>query len=79
MLNGATAVFDGQRTPIPSDVPSCGKATVSAKLIAPATAGVYTLQWDMVNENITWFSTQGVATGDRTVNVQVGPPGKMAK
>src|SRR5262249_9169495 len=74
VLNGATVVFDGQRTVIPSDVPPCGTATVSAKLAVPANAGTYTLQWDLVQENVTWFSAQGVPTANKTVNVQVPPP-----
>jgi hypothetical protein len=29
----------------------------------------WTIQWDMVNEGVAWFSNQGVATGNKTVTV----------
>lgn len=70
LQNGAPVVYDGIRTVLPSNVPSCGQITVGASLQAPPAAGTYTLQWDMVNENVTWFSTQGVPTGNKVITVQ---------
>lgn len=69
-MNGAVAVvYDGARTLLPADVQSCGTVKVNATLTAPPTPGTYTLQWDLVQENVTWFSTQGVPTGNRSVVV----------
>lgn len=49
-------VYDGVRTALPGDVPPGGSATVLATVQAPSKAGEYYLQWDMVQEYITWFS-----------------------
>ena len=48
-------------TSLPSDVPSGGTVTLSARLRTPDTAGTYHLRWDMIHENVTWFTTQGDA------------------
>src|SRR5262249_22096893 len=70
LLNGQPAVYDGKRTSLTQTVSPCETTTLSATLTAPSSPGTYTLQWDMVQENVTWFSTQGVPTGNRTVTVQ---------
>jgi hypothetical protein len=67
--NNVPVVEDGQRTSLPSDVPSCSGTSVLAKLLAPPAPGTYTLEWDMVEEGVAWFSTKGVKTGNRTVTV----------
>jgi hypothetical protein len=36
---------------------------------APATAGTYCLVYELVQEGVTWFSTQGAATAATTVTV----------
>ena len=59
---GSTLVtWDGLRTILPSSVPPGGSLTLQASVKAPASAGTYTLKWDMVRESVTWFSGQGVA------------------
>lgn len=49
---------EGSRTDIPTPVPPGGVLTIDARLNAPETAGLYRLQWDMVQENVLWFSEQ---------------------
>lgn len=68
-------VWDGLRTSLPNVVGGKNSAlknnvSLNANLKAPANLGTYTLKWDMVHENVTWFSNQGVLTGDQTVEVK---------
>jgi len=46
-------------TPLPSDVPPGGSVTLQAQLLTPPTPGMYHLRWDMIQEGVTWFTTQG--------------------
>jgi len=64
---GQTVVFEGVRTPLPQDVTPGGAVTVPAKIVAPPRSGRYVLQWDLVQEDVTWFSLYG----DRSVSQQV--------
>jgi len=66
-VTGETAVFEGVRTPLPEDVPPGGESTVHAKIVAPSRIGRYVLRWDLVQEDVTWFSLYG----DRSVSQQV--------
>ena len=47
------------RTPLPNDVPPQGQVTLSARLQTPDAPGTYYLRWDMIQEGVTWFTTQG--------------------
>lgn len=62
--------FDGLRTVLPQSVAPGQSLALTATLQAPSTAGTYTLKWDMVQEAVAWFSSQGVTTGDQTVEVK---------
>ena len=72
--NHVVVVEDGERTFLPFDLPSCNGTSLSAKLVAPAAPGTYTLEWDMVQEGVTWFSAKGVPTGNRTVTISSNAP-----
>ena len=66
----SSAVFDGVRTALAADVAPGGAVTnLSATVAAPAAAGTYCLQYDLVQEGVTWFSWQGVAVQQATVTV----------
>jgi hypothetical protein len=52
-------VLDGERTELPRDLPPGDRAEVVATVTAPARAGRYLLWWDLVHENVTWFSDTG--------------------
>jgi hypothetical protein len=76
-------VWEGDRTYLPNQVNPNQSVALQANLKAPAALGTYTLTWDMVHENVAWFSSQGVATGNQTVEVKsscltfgpfIGPP-----
>ena len=48
-------VFDGARTALPHAVRTGEEVDLAVTIEAPHAAGVYTLQWDMVHEDVTWF------------------------
>ncbi len=56
--DGAVAVWDGERSELPGEVPPGATVAVVARLRAPVRPGVYTLQWDMVHEFVCWFAEQ---------------------
>jgi subtilisin family serine protease len=56
-------------TLLPHAVDPGGSVTVSAQLSAPGAPGTYTLEWDLVEKDITWFSWQGVTPLSTTVTV----------
>jgi hypothetical protein len=60
---------DGLRTLMPNAVPPCGVVVLQASVKAPAAAGAYQIQWDMLLEGTAWFSAQGVPTGNKPVTV----------
>src|SRR5829696_7916615 len=79
---GPASLYEGERTVLPYDVAPGETVNLKATLIAPSVPGTYTLKWGMVQENVTWFSTQGVPTEDQIVGVggevgaDQGPSGK---
>ena len=60
---------DGTRTPLPSSVAPGGVITLTAELGPPPRAGLYVLEWDMVQEGVTWFSERDRAPLARTLVV----------
>jgi hypothetical protein len=61
--------FEGRRTDLPEDVPPGGVVQVMAIVQAPEAAGTYHLSWDLVQENVTWFSERGIAVGEQSFDV----------
>ncbi len=51
---------DGGRTDLPRDLEPGESASLQAEVVAPDRPGRYLLVWDMVHEDTTWFSGQGV-------------------
>jgi len=48
-------VFEGLRTALPQDVSPGQSVTVEAVVQAPPRSGDYLLEWDLVQERVTWF------------------------
>lgn len=63
------ADFEGQRTELSADVPPGGKVEVLADASGPTTEGSYLLQWDVVQEHVTWFSERGNAMAEQAFEV----------
>ena len=51
---------DGGRTRLPTDLPPGESVWLEPEVVAPDLPGRYRLVWDMVHEDTTWFSGQGV-------------------
>jgi len=65
-------VFDGERSIISNDGVDVGQeAEFDLKIVAPSEPGDYVLQLDLVHEEVTWFSYQGVPTLEKFVSVGV--------
>lgn len=62
-------ILDGVRSPLPADVPPGGQVVVAASVMAPREPGAYVLLWDLVQENVMWFSIRGAGTGRLPVEV----------
>jgi hypothetical protein len=56
---GVVKEFEGVRTALPSDLAPGATTTVTAEVSAPARPGRYLLRWDLVQEQVTWFSDRG--------------------
>ncbi len=68
--SGAVKVWDGLRTALPASVPPGQSATLNAVVRAPETAGPYVIQFEVVQEGVTWFSGKSVPTGDVALDVR---------
>lgn len=69
---GRMVVWDGARTDLPRDIAPGESVSLNALVVAPPQPGTYLLQWDLLQENVSWFSARGV-TGP-AVPVRVGAP-----
>jgi hypothetical protein len=67
--HGSHLDFEGRRTPLPRDVAPGDRLALAGRVKAPDEPGRYRLRWDLVRENVTWFSNGGTPTGDETVDV----------
>lgn len=66
-------LVDGPRTDLPRDVLPGETVTIDAILQSPSNDGEYLLMWDLVHEETTWFSGQGVKPGVARLIVGRGP------
>ncbi|MDP9245986.1 MAG: S8 family serine peptidase, partial [Chloroflexota bacterium] len=71
-LAGTAVVWDGQRSPLPAEVPIGGSVIVNALIAPPKTAGSYVLRIDLVREGVAWFSAGGAPSANATIGVTSG-------
>ncbi|MBZ5497274.1 MAG: O-antigen ligase family protein [Acidobacteriia bacterium] len=64
-------IWGGARSELPSDVEPGATVKVEPWIKAPERPGSYTLQWDMLQEDVAWFSVFG--PGKAQMRVQVVP------
>jgi hypothetical protein len=69
---GNLVSWDGLRTPL-AGTARTQIAAINAQILVPATAGTYKLRYDIVQEGVAWFSSQGMQTPVKTVSVIVPP------
>ena len=65
----AAVEYDGLRTPLPRPVPPGESCAVTMRVRAPANAGRYVLEIDLVEEGVSWFTRAGTRPLRRTVRV----------
>jgi hypothetical protein len=70
--DGTPVTFDGPRTPLPGDVAPGSTLELQAQVVAPQTPGTYLVEWDEVQEHVTWFSWAGSPVG--ITYLKVGDP-----
>jgi hypothetical protein len=68
-------IYDGVRTPFATPVEPGEDVTVPARVVAPGYPGTYLLVWDIVQEQRTWLSLEGVFPGRTIVKVEGQPVG----
>jgi subtilisin family serine protease len=67
----SSAVWSGQQGALASDVATGETATdVAISVKAPSSAGTYCLQYDLLQNGVTWFSWMGAQMLNATVDVQ---------
>ena len=66
---GKIIVWNGKRISLLSDMTQGQTATINAQVIAPSKAGTYILKYDLVHENVTWFSQKNVPVLEKKVEV----------
>jgi O-Antigen ligase len=67
-------ILDGVRTRLPRAIAPGESAIVTANVEVPNLLGTLTLQWDLVQENVTWFGTRGSPVAEVKVNVTSEQP-----
>ncbi len=72
-LFGTMVQKNGIRTPLPHAVEPQGRVELEARLRPPPRPGIYRLEWDLVHEKVTWFSSRD-PTPVETILVVVSPP-----
>lgn len=77
---GQVEVFNGERTNLPGDIGPGGEVILRTRVRTPSIPGTYTLKFDMVHEDVTWFSWQGKPTQDLLIGVYpIYPNGTLIK
>jgi len=62
-LDGRSVTYDGPRTPLPRVLRPGDSVELQARLIAPESPGTYVVEWDGVQEAVSWFSWAGTPHG----------------
>ena len=69
---GSPVIWDGARGRLPSSVPPLTSVTIPISVALPSGTGTYRIQWDMVQEGVTWFSSLGVAVKQEIFTIVPG-------
>jgi hypothetical protein len=65
-------IQDDGRASLPRDLAAGDSCRVSLTIEAPAQAGAYQVECDVVHEGISWFADKGSATWKRLIVVEAG-------
>ncbi|MEW6003022.1 MAG: hypothetical protein AB1638_10305 [Nitrospirota bacterium] len=67
---GKILIRDGLRTPLPYDIKPDNDIDLNATVAAPGNPGEYMLEFDMVQERVSWFKDRGSKTATVPVRVE---------
>ncbi len=67
---GVVVVWNGTRTQLSAPVAPGQTVTVNAQVTVPSQPGAYSVQFDLVQEGVTWFSGQAVPMAAVTLTAQ---------
>ena len=62
--------FDGLRTTLPADLMPNKEVELEAKVKAPSKPGNYILEFDMLQELVSWFKDKGSKTSQINIKVE---------
>jgi len=68
--DGKMVFFEGRRTPLPHDLKPKEEVTVNASVQTPNQVRTYILQFDMLQEFVSWFKDKGSKTADVSIKVE---------
>lgn len=72
-------IAEGLRTVLPRDVAPNETVSLNASLLAPPEPGEYVLRWDLVREELFWFSSQQPTAPAVRVQVEPNPAPQVAQ
>ncbi len=76
--NGQVVTYDGARSTLPAGVAPGERIELAAVIVAPQETGHYRIEWDMVQEEVTWFSWKDASTSSTSLVVSGVPLEKPA-
>ncbi len=71
--NGQVVTYDGARSTLPVSVAPGERIELPAVIVAPQEPGHYRIEWDMVQEEVTWFSWKDASTSSTSLVVSGVP------
>ena len=69
-MGDKVVVIDGLRTSLPYDIHPDEEVILNALVAAPNSEGEYILEWDMVQDGVSWFKDKGGKTTRIPVKVE---------
>ncbi|HEX8967607.1 MAG TPA: O-antigen ligase family protein, partial [Chloroflexota bacterium] len=76
--DGSFDTYLGVAATLPSDIAPGQTRDLLARVAAPLSPGVYTVEWDGLREGLTWFSWSGAGPGRTVLTVDQAPSGEVA-
>lgn len=68
--DGKMVQYDGKRTELSKDVAPTEEIPVKVGIIAPEKPGEYIIEFDLVQERVSWFKDRGSKTATATIKVE---------
>ena len=70
---GNPVTYEGERTPLPKPVAAGEEVKLQGQILAPLQPGIYFVEWDMVQDEVTWFSWKDDAPASSSLIVSGEP------